>query len=239
MGSDKTQTCELQLFRPDGKGINVQLDCMSLNKPGQPPLLRIVLTDVSERAQREEEIRRLAFYDALTGLPNRRLLDDRLEQAMAASQRNKEYAALMFLDLDNFKSINDQYGHAMGDRLLVEVAHRLSSCVRGLDTVARFGGDEFVVLLSELNQDKSVSRTEAGIVADKILAALSDPYRLSLRLKDHEITAEHHCTASIGVVLFTDHENSCEDLIKHADIAMYQAKDGGRNRIHFFEPATD
>ena len=107
MGSDKTETCALQMFRPDGTGINVQLDCMSLNKPGQPPLLRIVLTDVSERARREEEIRRLAFYDALTGLPNRRLLDDRLEQAMAASQRNKQYAALMFLDLDNFKSIND------------------------------------------------------------------------------------------------------------------------------------
>ena len=138
------------------------------------------------------------------------------------------------LDFDNFKPLNDHYGHGMGDLLLIEVAQRLLSCVRGIDTVARFGGDEFVVLLRELDTDESVSRAQTALVADKILAALAEPYRLTSHPADQTtITVEHRCTSSIGVVLFQDQVHNCEELIKNADIAMYQAKHDGRNRIHF------
>ena len=237
LASDDTQSCELALQRGDNSEMNVQLDCMCLNKLGQAPLLRVVLTDITERIKSEEAIRKLAFYDTLTQLPNRRLLDDRIKQTMAACRRSGEYAALMFLDLDNFKPLNDHYGHGMGDLLLIEVAQRLLSCVRGIDTVARFGGDEFVVLLRELDTDESVSRAQTALVADKILAALAEPYRLTSHPADQTtITVEHRCTSSIGVVLFQDQVHNCEELIKNADIAMYQAKHDGRNRIHFVNP---
>ena len=194
----------------------------------------IVNQDITERKQAEEQIRNLAFYDALTQLPNRRLLHDRIMQAMAASKRSGRYCALMFLDLDNFKPLNDAYGHDVGDLLLVEVAHRIGKCVRGADTVARFGGDEFIVVLGELDTDKAETATQAGVVAEKIRAILAEPYVLKLQQEGGaEITIEHSCTASIGVALFTDREVSLEEILKWADMAMYQAKKGGRNCVHF------
>ena len=195
----------------------------------------IVNQDITERKQAEEQIRYLAFYDTLTQLPNRRLLNDRIGQVMAASKRSGLYGALMFLDLDNFKPLNDTHGHDVGDLLLVEVAHRIASCVREVDTVARFGGDEFVVMLSELDADKAESAAQAGIVAEKIRATLAEPYLLTFKQEgDAEITVVHHCTSSIGVALFINHEAGPEDVVKWADIAMYQAKEGGRNRVHFY-----
>jgi len=190
------------------------------------------------RALRESEnqIRSFAFYDTLTQLANRRLLNDRLGQAMAASKRSERYGAVIFLDLDNFKPLNDMHGHDVGDLLLIEVAHRITRCVREMDTVARFGGDEFVVMLSELDVDKAASTAQAGIVAEKIRTTLAEPYVLAIRQDgDTETTMEHRCTSSIGVVLFVNHEASTEDIFKWADMAMYQAKTGGRNRVRFFD----
>ncbi|MBI5438947.1 MAG: diguanylate cyclase [Nitrosomonadales bacterium] len=195
-----------------------------------------IMQDITERKQAEEQISNLAFYDTLTQLPNRRLLNDRLEQTMAASKRSGHYGALMFLDLDNFKPLNDTYGHGVGDLLLVTVAYRLVDCVRETDTVARFGGDEFVVMLGELDADKGESATQAGLVAEKIRAALAEPYSLKFKHEGgDESTVEHHCAASIGVVLFINHDASPEDIIKWADMAMYQAKEGGRNSVRFYD----
>ena len=192
--------------------------------------------DITARKAAEEEINNLAFYDTLTQLPNRRMLNDRIGQAMAISKRSGHYGALMFLDLDNFKPLNDTYGHGVGDLLLIEVARRLTGCVREVDTVARFGGDEFVVMLSELDEDKTESAAQAGTVAEKIRAALAEPYSLTFKHEGEAETAvEHHCAVSIGVVVFNC-EADAEDIIKWADIAMYQAKEGGRNSIRFIEP---
>jgi diguanylate cyclase (GGDEF)-like protein len=155
---------------------------------------------------------------------------------MAASKRSGRYGALMFLDLDNFKPLNDKYGHGVGDLLLVEVARRIGSCVRETDTVARFGGDEFVVMLGELDEDKAESTAEASILAEKIRAILAEPYLLTIPQNGKaECLVEHHCTSSIGVVLFLNHEASQEDIVKWADMAMYQAKEDGRNLIRFFD----
>jgi diguanylate cyclase (GGDEF)-like protein/PAS domain S-box-containing protein len=190
----------------------------------------------AERNTLQEQIRQLAFIDPLTQLPNRRLLDDRLGQAMASSKRTGQYGALMFLDLDNFKPLNDTHGHDVGDLLLFEVARRLTDSVRGADSVARLGGDEFVVLLSELDTDLAHSTEQASAVAEKIRAALVAPYLLTVtRSSDPVITVEHHCSASIGVVMFVNHQESQTDLMKWADAAMYQAKDAGRNRVLFYE----
>ncbi len=190
--------------------------------------------DITERKQVEAQIYNLAFYDTLTQLPNRRLLDDRMGQAIAASKRSGRYGALMFLDLDRFKPLNDLHGHHAGDLLLVEVARRITSCVREVDTVARFGGDEFVVMLSELETDKVESTTQSGVVAEKIRAALAEPYVLTLQQADNtETVIEHHCAVSIGVAVFNG-EADPEDILKWADIAMYQAKVAGRNQVHFY-----
>ncbi|MDO8292725.1 MAG: PAS domain S-box protein, partial [Gallionella sp.] len=199
----------------------------------------IVNQDITERKQTEEQIRHLAFYDTLTQLPNRRLLNDRIGQTMAASKRSGHYSALMFLDLDNFKPLNDTHGHDVGDLLLVEVAHRLTSCVREVDTVARFGGDEFVVMLSELDADNAESTAQARTVAEKIRSTLAEPYVLKFQQEGNaETIVEHHCTSSIGVVLFINHEASAEDILKWADMAMYQAKADGRNLTRFFDPES-
>lgn len=181
-----------------------------------------------------EQLRNLAFYDTLTQLPNRRLLTDRLAQSLAACKRSGHYGALMFIDLDNFKPLNDQFGHAVGDLLLIEVANRICRCLREMDTVARFGGDEFVVILSELSEHHEESLTQANIVAEKIRTALEEQYDLVYRQEGHpETCLNHHCAASIGVALYLN-DGDQEDILRYADMAMYQAKQGGRNRIQFY-----
>lgn len=195
--------------------------------------------ELQEETQRlteaEIQVRQLALYDTLTRLPNRRLLNERIAQSMAASKRSHRYGALLFLDLDNFKLFNDTHGHDVGDLLLIEVAHRLTTCVREVDTAARLGGDEFVVMLSELDEDKGESITQASIIAENICMKLAEPYVLALQQESGARTLEHRCTASIGVTLFIDLDFSVVDILKRADIAMYQAKDGGRNKVQFYE----
>ncbi|MDP3464870.1 MAG: diguanylate cyclase [Sulfuricurvum sp.] len=182
----------------------------------------------------ETKFRALALYDSLTNLPNRRLLLDRLVQAQATSNRNSCYGAVLFMDLDNFKPLNDTYGHTVGDLLLIEVAHRIKICVRESDTVARFGGDEFIILLNELNNDKNESIIQASAVAEKIRSTLAQPYFLKVSTEGiDEKIVEHHCTTSIGIALFFAHEATQDDIIKWADSAMYEAKESGRNQICF------
>lgn len=231
LASDAAQSCELALLRCDGSKFFARLDCLRQRKFDESLVVRVVLIDISDRIRNEEEIRKLAFYDALTLLPNRRLLNDRLDQAMAASKRSGKYGALMFVDLDNFKPLNDKHGHNIGDMLLVEVARRITGCLREMDSVARFGGDEFVVLLSELHEDRNESVAQAEIVAEKIRSVLAEPYTMSTRNEP----IEHSCTSSIGVVLFINHLSHPDDVLKWADMAMYQAKAKGRNQVVFFE----
>lgn len=186
------------------------------------------LTDITQRKAADDQIKHLAFYDPLTRLPNRRLLIDRLQQGLAVSTRSGREGALLFLDLDNFKILNDTLGHHKGDLLLQQVAQRLSGCVREGDTVARLGGDEFVVMLEDLSEDASEAATQAEAVGEKILTALNQPYDLAGQ--------EYHNTPSIGITLFVDHQNSSDELMKRADLAMYQAKAAGRNTLRFFDP---
>jgi diguanylate cyclase (GGDEF)-like protein/PAS domain S-box-containing protein len=190
-----------------------------------------LFSDITERKQAADEIEYLAFYDSLTHLANRRMLLDRLKRAFAASKRNGNDGALLFLDIDHFKTLNDSLGHAVGDLLLQQVAARLTECLRESDTVARvarLGGDEFVVMLEDLSSHPVEAAGQAEVVGQKILTTLNQPYQLA--------THEYHCTVSIGVALFGDHEDSQDDLLKHADIAMYQAKKAGRNTMRFFDP---
>jgi len=185
-------------------------------------------TDISERKYSEEKINGLSFFDQLTALPNRTLLMDRLKQAMAAGSRNGNYGALLFIDLDNFKTLNDTLGHEIGDSLLKLVAQRLSECVREGDTVSRFGGDEFVVVLGELSTDETDAATAGELMAEKILGSLNQPYFLG--------GINHRSSASIGITLFKGDDTSIDDLMKQADLAMYKSKDAGRNGLSFFDP---
>ncbi|MBE7421758.1 MAG: EAL domain-containing protein [Zoogloeaceae bacterium] len=189
----------------------------------------IAFSDVSQRKEAEEKIRQLAFFDPLTQLPNRRLLIDRLGHALATAVRHRRHGALLFLDFDHFKMLNDTAGHEAGDRLLIEVAQRLHGCVRQVDTVARLGGDEFVVLLENLGDTGSAAAGRAEIVAEKIREAMAQPFALLGR--------DFHGSMSIGICLFDDGHQSVDELLKRADVAMYQAKSEGRNRICFFDPA--
>lgn len=185
-------------------------------------------TDNTAHKKAENEIYRLAFYDALTGLPNRRLLLDRLSVALSASTRNQQYGALIFLDLDNFKTLNDTLGHYYGDMLLVEVAKRLKMSVREMDTVARLGGDEFVVLLEDLDADLQEASRKVAQIAEKLRIKIATPYQLNENTR--------HSSPSIGVCMFYRNQVSVDDLLKYADMAMYQAKNAGRNRVRFFDP---
>jgi diguanylate cyclase (GGDEF)-like protein/PAS domain S-box-containing protein len=184
-------------------------------------------TDISARKASEDEIKQLAYYDPLTALPNRRLLLDRLQQALATSARSKKYGALLFLDLDNFKSLNDYLGHDMGDILLQQVAKRLIDCVREGDTVSRQGGDEFVIMLEELSKNIEEAAVKAKTIGEKIIASLNQAYQLA----NHE----YRNTPSIGITLFIDHQHEIRTLLKRADTAMYGAKAAGRNTLRFFD----
>lgn len=210
-----------------------------LNAQGEIVGYHGITREITKRKLLEDQVRQLAFYDTLTNLPNRRLLNDRLTQSIAANKRSNSYGALIFLDLDNFKQLNDRYGHVAGDLLLIEAAARLKGCVREMDTVARFGGDEFVVILNELDADKTAANSRAQLVAEKILASLSAPYLLTVGRDVGVVsTVEHHCTASIGVVTFVNHECSQDDILKWADGVMYQAKNSGGNSIRFYVAET-
>ena len=204
-----------------------------LDEQGELLGYRGVDRDITRQRLIEEEVRNLAFYDTLTKLPNRRLLLDRLALSIASSKRNKRYCALMFLDLDNFKPLNDSYGHEVGDLLLINASKRLLSCVREIDTVARYGGDEFVIILEKLNSNESESKDYARAISEKIIAKLSDPYLLYETPDEDESLFRYYCTASIGIVLFIGDYFSQDSILKKADSAMYSAKKAGRNTIQF------
>jgi diguanylate cyclase (GGDEF)-like protein/PAS domain S-box-containing protein len=225
---------EAKFLKFDGSVIDVQVQGTAIDFDGEPAI-HVSIHDITERKRLEHEIRQLAFYDELTKLPNRRLLDDRLQQVLSSSKRHGHFSALMFLDLDNFKALNDRHGHAMGDALLIDAAARLRKCVREMDTVARFGGDEFVVLIPELGNSQSDSTTTAMGIAEKIRATLSEPYVLEATQVDRAgFSVTHQCTVSLGVLIFSDDASPVDDLLKWADAAMYQAKDEGRNRIRLY-----
>ncbi|MBT3066386.1 diguanylate cyclase domain-containing protein [Rhodoferax sp. U11-2br] len=221
---------------PERDYVWLLVSAMPLFKDGKLAQAYVVFEDVTDRHEMELQVRHMAFYDALTQLPNRRLLIDRLAQAITASRRSGCYGAMMYIDLDNFKPLNDRHGHELGDMLLSELARRLKACVREVDTVARIGGDEFVVMLTDLAVDAGASSTQAQAVAAKILASLAAPYVLTFCDTGYQTREVGHlCTASIGVTLFSHHDTSQEQILQRADTAMYQAKGEGRNRVHFFE----
>lgn len=228
-------SAEVRFLKLDGNPIDVEVQGTAIEFDGEPAI-HVSIRDITERKHLEREIRQLAFYDSLTALPNRRLLDDRLSQAISANRRSGHFGALMFLDLDNFKPLNDRHGHAVGDLLLAQAAIRLKACVRGMDTVARFGGDEFVVLLTELDADWQKARQFAQTVAKKINTAMASAYSLPVPGQNNAaLRIKHQCTASIGVVVFSGANTDAQELTKWADAAMYQAKNEGRNRICFSE----
>lgn len=218
---------ETTWIHKNGSQRNVSISGEIIDYDGTPCILGFV-TDISERKAAEEKIQNLAFYDSLTGLPNRRLLLDRLELALAKTHRNQLHGGLLFIDLDNFKTLNDTHGHNKGDQLLQQVASRLGACVREGDTVSRLGGDEFVVMLDNLSGNALVAASQAEAVSEKILGTLDQNYRIG--------DIHFHNTASIGITLFGDQLERLEEPLKRADTAMYQAKSAGRNTIRFFDP---
>ncbi|MAY07119.1 MAG: histidine kinase, partial [Pseudomonadales bacterium] len=186
------------------------------------------LTDISERKDAEEKIQHLAFYDPLTNLPNRRLMRQRLEQALVVCRREQHYAALIFLDLDDFKNVNDLYGHQIGDGMLCQVAERLRHALRERDTVARFGGDEFVVLLEGLEVNATEAATQVEHIGRKLLQTLREPYLI----KDQVFSS----SASLGIVLFNDEQHTADELMQYADLSMYSAKAAGKDMLSFYDP---
>jgi diguanylate cyclase (GGDEF)-like protein/PAS domain S-box-containing protein len=218
---------ELEGLRKNGALFPMSLSVSKIALAERTTFIGLV-RDITQHRENEQEIRRLAFYDPLTGLANRRLLADRLKQAMITSARSSQHGALMFLDLDHFKQLNDNLGHDLGDILLQQVAARLQDCVREGDSVARLGGDEFVVLLEALSTNAHEAVTQTEVIASKILETLGLPYPLNEHI--------YSSTPSIGIVLFLEEQESMEELLKKADVAMYQAKSAGRNTARFFDP---
>ena len=239
MQGDKVPpTVESRFVQLNGNVIDVEVQGTVISYDDEPAI-HVNIRDITERKRMADEIKHLAFYDALTQLPNRRLLDDRLQQGILANRRNTTHGAMIFIDLDNFKPLNDTHGHAVGDLLLTEVAKRLLHCVRDTDTVARFGGDEFVVLLTELQTLRTTSQHDAYAVAKKIKSSMADPFHLTVAHPSgdtHQI--EHQCTASLGLVVYPGDDMQPDKLLKWADAAMYQAKQEGRNRIVLSEQPT-
>jgi len=221
------QRVELQAMRSDGTEFPVELTLTALNEDGLS-LVTGFIRDISEQKKARQEIENFAYYDVLTGLPNRRLLVDRFQHAILLSQRANTYSALMFIDLDNFKTLNDTKGHDIGDQLLMEVAKRIQITLRAGDTVARLSGDEFIVILEGLSSNLSHAYQQASDVAQKLLERLNASYHLGL--------FEFNTSASLGVTLFKDEQlNGFETHLRHADAAMYQAKAAGRNTYRFYD----
>ena len=206
------------------------------NVDGSLRCIAVVSHDVTERKKSDEKIYSFAYYDSLTQLPNRLMLKDRFDLAIAGSKRSRRYGALMVIDLDNFKPINDNYGHDAGDLLLKEAANRILLTIRKVDTVARFGGDEFVVILNSLEFDKEQSRESSAEIADKVRIKVADPYHIEIKTSDgSKKLINHKCTASIGVCVFLGDEVNQEDIFKCADMAMYIAKESGRDRVKIYD----
>lgn len=221
------QRIELTAMRSDGSEFPVELTLTALNEDGLS-LVTGFIRDISEQKKARQEIENFAYYDVLTGLPNRRLLVDRFQHAILLSQRANTYCALMFIDLDNFKTLNDSKGHEVGDQLLMEVAKRIQLTLRAGDTVARLSGDEFIVILEGLSSNVSQAYQQASEVAQKLLEKLNTGYHLGL--------FEFNTSASLGVTLFKDDQlNSFDTHLRHADAAMYQAKAAGRNTYRFYD----
>ena len=235
-GSTQFRTFEIQQRCKDGRLVwGEVLAKVDRNEQGVIVGYHGITRNITERKRLEAQIRQLAFHDTLTQLANRRLLLEHLDQAMGASKRSGHFGALLYLDLDNFKPLNDTHGHGAGDLLLVEVAARLKGCVREADTVARMGGDEFVVLLRALDTHAGCAAQQAMGVAEKIRLRLAECYVLQAAAGVAPI--EHRCTASIGVALFQGHAESQDSLMSRADQAMYLAKEQGRNRVRLVEAA--
>ncbi len=220
---------ELTAMRADGSEFPVELTLTSLQGESST-LVTGFIRDISIQKKAQQEIENYAYYDALTGLPNRRLLIDRFHHAMAISRRSNAYCALIFLDLDNFKLLNDTKGHDAGDQLLVEVANRIQRSIRSGDTVARLSGDEFIIVIEDLDADEHMAYRQAREVAQKILTVLSEPCQFKL--------FEFNTSASLGITLFNNEEFGFEDHLRHADTAMYQAKTAGRNTYRFYDHVT-
>jgi diguanylate cyclase (GGDEF)-like protein/PAS domain S-box-containing protein len=229
LATGQRQACDLRMVMHDGTPLWAHLESVVVQCGDGVRALRTVIGDITVRKEAEARIQDLAFFDSLTHLPNRTLLRDHLTQTMKAGHRTGAFGALLFLDLDHFKTLNDTQGHHQGDLLLQAVARRLAASVRESDTVARLGGDEFVVIMGNLNRKMEEAARQTEVVGEKILAALSQPYRLA--------EVDHHSTASIGATLFRGLETSVDDLLRQADLAMYQAKAAGGNALHFFDPA--
>lgn len=206
----------------------LQQVCVVRDESGNPVHFVHTISDLTAIRSTERQLVHLAYHDPLTKLPNRRLLMDRLQQAMASSDRSGQAAALLFIDLDDFKTLNDTLGHDMGDMLLENVAQRLQSCIREVDTVARLGGDEFMVMLEKLSPQLIDAAVYTEMIGKKIIALLNHSYQLG--------THEYRCTPSIGATLFVGNQQRIDELIKQADIAMYQSKKNGRNTLSFFDP---
>ncbi|MFO8004412.1 diguanylate cyclase domain-containing protein [Thioalkalivibrio sp.] len=220
--------CELLLRNAAGLEFPAQLECVVRDRVRTGPTMRIAFFDITERCEAAAEIHRLAYFDPLTHLPNRRLLLDRLTQTLAAAARHGHYGAILFLDLDDFKGLNDTRGHNAGDQLLVEVGHRLRTGLREGDTVARMGGDEFVVILDGLGLTREGATVLAQTISEKLRQDIARPVDLG--------QFGFHSTVSIGARLFGPGE-TVEQLLRQADLALYKAKSAGRNRVRFFDPS--
>jgi diguanylate cyclase (GGDEF)-like protein/PAS domain S-box-containing protein len=213
----------------DGSPLQVEVNwTLVRDENGEPKTIFAIKSDISRRKLAEHNIRHLAFYDTLTGLPNRRMLMEKLQTSLDNGTYREGRGALLFIDLDNFKTLNDTWGHAFGDLLLQQVARCLSACVRSCDTVARLGGDEFVIILENLGSGPEVAVEQASVLGSKILAALNQPFQLG----DYD----HYTTASVGITFVDDDQRDIGELLKRADLAMYQSKSAGRNTMRFFDP---